>query len=59
MREHFKILFRRDTILNESDFKYGSNKTKGTDEETASHDQVVVPEDQEPTDDVKPQEQVV
>ena len=54
-----KFLVRRDVIFNESDFKYGSNKTKGADEVTASHDQVVVPEDEEPTNEVQPQEQVV
>ena len=35
-----KILVCRDVIFNESDFKYGSSKTKNNDEITASHDQV-------------------
>ena len=33
-----KILVCRDVIFNKSDLKYGSSKTKGTDEVTASHD---------------------
>ena len=49
-----KILVCWDFIFNKSDFKYGSNKTKGTDEVTASHDQVVVPEDEKPTNEVQP-----
>ena len=58
-----KILVRRDVICIESDFQYDSSKTKVTDEgTTTSHEQVMVPEDEEPTElliEPQPQEQVV
>ena len=58
-----KVLVRRDVICNESDFQYDSSKTKVTDEgTTTSHEQVMVPEDEEPTElliEPQPQEQVV
>ena len=58
-----KVLARRDVICNESDFQYDSSKTKVTDEGTTiSHEQVMVPEDEEPTElliEPQPQEQVV
>ena len=56
-----KVLVRRDVIFNESDFQYDSSKTKITDEgTTTSHEQVMVPEDEEPTElpnELQPQEQ--
>ena len=58
-----KVLVRRDVICNESDFQYNSSKTKVTDEgTTTSHEQVMVPEDEEPIElpiEPQPQEQVV
>ena len=54
-----KILVHWDVIFNESDFKCGCNKTKGIDEVTASHDQIVVPEGKEPTKEVQLQEKVI
>ena len=58
-----KVLVRRDVICNESDFQYDSSKTKVTDEgTTTSHEQVMVPEDEEPIElpiELQPQEQVV
>ena len=58
-----KALVRRDVICNESDFQYDSSKTKVTDEgTTTSHEQVMVPEDEEPIElpnELQPQEQVV
>ena len=58
-----KVLVRRDVICNESDFQYDSSKTKVTDEgTTTSHEQVMVPEDEEPIElliEPQPQEQVV
>ena len=58
-----KVLVRRDVICNESDFQYDSSKTKVTDEgTTTNHEQVMVPEDEEPTElliEPQPQEQVV
>ena len=58
-----KVLVRRDVICNESDFQYDSSKTKVTDEgTTTNHEQVMVPEDEEPIElpnELQPQEQVV
>ena len=58
-----KVLVRRDVICNESDFQYDSSKTKVTDEgTTTNHEQVMVPEDEEPIElpiEPQPQEQVV
>ena len=57
-----KVLVCRDVILNESDFQYDC-KTKVTDGgTTTSHEQVMVPEDEEPIElpnEPQPQEQVV
>ena len=58
-----KVLVHPDVIFNESDFQYDSSKTKVTDEgTTTSHDQVKVPEDEEPIElpnELQPQVQVV
>ena len=58
-----KVLVRRDVICNESDFQYDSSKTKVTNEgTTTNHEQVMVPEDEEPIElpiEPQPQEQVV
>ena len=58
-----KVLVRRDVICNESDFQYDSSKTKVIDEgTTTNHEQVMVPEDEEPIElpiEPQPQEQVV